>query len=596
MYRENKQALQEIGADVASLAALIPGATVRTDLEDWRRDVEGDFFCVVLVGLFNRGKSSVLNSLLGQALLPVGITPTTAVLTVVRHAERLCFLVHKKDGSISELDSSPEVLNNFGAECAADHNDIDYLEVGLNHPMLANGMVYVDTPGVSDLSREREDITYRFVPRADAVLFILDATTPVTRSEMTFLESTVLKSGVDRLLFVSNFADLLEPNERADGASLARCRLEEALGVNEYPVYLVSANGPQVDPSNEELGIPSLRRALTAMQVVGPRSQEKLLRMRNRLRDLIAALTVDLTKAVNAAALDDNALNQQFQDIERRWREREAQIAKISVWMRERESELLAMVRKSLGTFLDGLREDIQDTVNGYNGGDFKSFVETQVPLLIKRRCKGWIEGHGDAIQQLLQRIASSLAEGLDNEFGTRIPPLQPKVLRRQIGGIGVTDIVAPDVSDARLKAGLLVGGAGVLMMVLGGGMLYPLVALAGYPFLSNGLEKARLKVAKQAFAPELNVLLDNINERFSSDVLATLQTDLYGLQLAAEDKYRELLQGEVQQAEQERSNRQESVSLVRSRHAELQNLRKKLQECQERVVALNKMEKAAEA
>jgi GTPase SAR1 family protein len=596
MYQEDKQSLQEIGTDVAGLAALIPGSAIGSELGDWRKDIEDDFFCVVLVGLFNRGKSSLLNSLLGRELLPVGITPTTAILTVIRHSERPCMFVHRHDGSVTEFTSSPEMLSSFGAEGDANRDGVDYLEVGLNHPMLAHGMVYVDTPGVSDLNREREGITYRFVPRADAVLFVLDATAAVTQSEMDFLESTVLKSRIDRLLFASNFSDHLNPEERAEGVVSARNRIEEALGEHNYPVFLVCASSVQKTSSNANAGIPLLRQALTDLQCAGPRSAEKLLRMRNRLDALVTALLIDLSKAERAAALDDAALNQQFQELEKRWRRREESIAKIAVWTRERESELLAMARKSLKTFAEDLREEIEDTVSSYTGADFKSYVETQIPLYIKRRCKGWIEGHSDAMQQLLQRISTSLSEGLGAEFGSRIQPLKPKVSRRQIVSTGTIEVIAPDVSDARLKAGLLVGGAGFLMMVLGGGMLYPLVAVAGYPYLSNGLEKARLKVAKQAFAPDLNRILDDVTERFSADVLATLQTDLHGLQLAAEDRYHELLQGELRQVQQEKSRRQESGALVRDRQTQLQELTQKLQECKERIGNFNGLKKVATA
>ena len=58
---------------------------------------------------------------------------------------------------------------------------------------------------------------------------------------------------------------------------------------------------------------------------------------------------------------------------------------------------------------------------------------------------------------------------------------------------------------------------------------------MAAFPELSNRLNKAGLQKAKQAFAPELNRVLDDTSERFTSDVLATLQAELHGLQLAAE-------------------------------------------------------------
>ena len=162
----------------------------------------------------------------------------------------------------------------------------------------------------------------------------------------------------------------------------------------------------------------------------------------------------------------------------------------------------------------------------------------------------------------------------------------------RRVNNVDGIDVVAPDTSDARLRTGLLLGGAGALMLALGAGPLYPLLTMAAFPELSNRLNKAGLQKAKQAFAPELNRVLDDISERFTSDVLATLQAELHGLQRAAENKYRELLQGELRQAQQEKSHRQESVALVRTRRTQLQDQRQMLEECKARLASLDGMAK----
>jgi DNA-directed RNA polymerase subunit F len=408
----------------------------------------------------------------------------------------------------------------------------------------------------------------------------------VTRSELDFLESTVLASQIKRLMFVLNFADRLEPHERDAGATLARRRVASVLGECDFPVFLVSA----ADGS----GIPLLRDALTAIQSCGPQSDEKIQRLSGRLDGLIDALLADLSKADKAATLDDNALRQQYEELQARWKAREERIAKIADWTRERESELLAMVRKSLYTFVDGLREDVEDDVSSYNGPDFKGFVETQIPLLIKKRCKNWIESHSDAMRQLLKRLSDSLTEALNNEFATRISPLQPQATRQLGSEYRYSDLKSADASDGRLKAGLLVGGAGALMFALGASMLYPLVTLAAYPLLSKELEKHGLRTAKQAFLPELHRALDNVSTHFTADVLVSLQTEIHGLQIAAEEKYRDLLQGEVRQVEHEQIGRQECVALVRNRRSELREVMGKLTEYKQRLARINESEEGA--
>ena len=72
----------------------------------------------------------------------------------------------------------------------------------------------VDTPGVNDLNEQRAEVTYGYVPRADAVVFLLDAGQALKDSEREFLRSRVLESARDRLIFVLGKMDMLSADER----------------------------------------------------------------------------------------------------------------------------------------------------------------------------------------------------------------------------------------------------------------------------------------------------------------------------------------------------------------------------------------------
>lgn len=63
------------------------------------------------------------------------------------------------------------------------------------------------------------------------------------------------------------------------------------------------------------------------------------------------------------------------------------------------------MTEKSLDTFFNGLHEDLHDHVTMYAGPDFKQFIEVDIPIIVKKRCKGWVEGHGDALRALIMRL-----------------------------------------------------------------------------------------------------------------------------------------------------------------------------------------------
>jgi predicted GTPase len=84
----------------------------------------------------------------------------------------------------------------------------------------------VDTPGVNDLNLQRAEITYGYVPRADAVVFLLDAGQILKESERRFLRDRLLGAGRDRIVFAINKADLLSESERTEVMEYATRQLE----------------------------------------------------------------------------------------------------------------------------------------------------------------------------------------------------------------------------------------------------------------------------------------------------------------------------------------------------------------------------------
>ena len=152
------------------------------------------------MGEFNHGKSSFVNALLGESALPVGVTPTTATIHHLKFAEspgghgRLCTSGRREALAFDDV-------KRFAVGGGASAEEVDFLEIGYPAPLLQERILLVDTPGVNDLSLQRADITYSYVPRADAVLFLLDAGQILKESERHFLEEKLLKalSRQDRL-------------------------------------------------------------------------------------------------------------------------------------------------------------------------------------------------------------------------------------------------------------------------------------------------------------------------------------------------------------------------------------------------------------
>ncbi len=141
-----------------------------------------DFFLLVVVGEFNAGKSAFINALLGEKILREGVTPTTTKVNILRYGEN------------PETEIISEILDR----------------VTLNSDYLKEISI-VDTPGTNAIVREHEEITSRFVPRSDLILFVTSADRPFTESERLFLEQ--IQSWGKKVVLVINKIDILQDEQ-----------------------------------------------------------------------------------------------------------------------------------------------------------------------------------------------------------------------------------------------------------------------------------------------------------------------------------------------------------------------------------------------
>ncbi len=119
----------------------------------------------------------------------------------------------------------------------------------------------VDTPGVNDLSLQRADITYSYIPRADAVLFLLDAGQILKESERVFLQEKLLKASRDKIVFVITKWDMLSEAEQSEALAYAKNQLAKL--VKDPVVFPVSAETALAGQAARASGMPELLAHLT---------------------------------------------------------------------------------------------------------------------------------------------------------------------------------------------------------------------------------------------------------------------------------------------------------------------------------------------
>ncbi len=146
---------------------------------------------VCVVGEFKQGKSSLVNGLLGQAICPVDDDLATSAITLVRFGEQAGATVRRRgdDGSTASEAVAISDLSDWVSEVGNPRNSkqVERVEISVPSPLLKQGLVIVDTPGMGGLGAGHAAATLAFLPFADGLIFVSDASAELSAPEVDFL-------------------------------------------------------------------------------------------------------------------------------------------------------------------------------------------------------------------------------------------------------------------------------------------------------------------------------------------------------------------------------------------------------------------------
>jgi GTP-binding protein EngB required for normal cell division len=226
-----------------------------------------DRFVLAVIGQFNRGKSSLMNAVLGMDRLPVGIVPLTSAITKVFYGnpERVRI---EYEGTSLRTEISLSQLADYVTEAGNPGNfkKVAAADVELPSDVLRYGFYFVDTPGIGSAITANTATTERFLPQADAVIFVTSFDSPLTREELQFLAK--VRNHVRKIFLVLNKSDLVPVSERDRVLNFVRGVLRSELGLSEARLFAVSAQQGldakvnRSEPKLAESGLPKLEESL----------------------------------------------------------------------------------------------------------------------------------------------------------------------------------------------------------------------------------------------------------------------------------------------------------------------------------------------
>ena len=188
--------------------------------------LDADRLRVLVAGEAKRGKSTLVNALLGRDLLPSGVTPLTAVTTTVRYGDDERAQVRFLDGHEEKhsLAALPDLVTERGN--AGNRRRIAGVTVYVTAPVLEGGVELVDTPGTGSVFRWDTEAAHEALESMDAAVFVLTADPPVSATERDLLGRV---AGLSVTTFaVLNKADYLDEPGLAEAVGFTRRVLGEA--------------------------------------------------------------------------------------------------------------------------------------------------------------------------------------------------------------------------------------------------------------------------------------------------------------------------------------------------------------------------------
>ena len=431
--------------DDPQIAGVLGGEFV-SELKEWDALIGKKIdepFTLVILGEFKRGKSTIINAILGKELTPTNATPETYTINEITFGNFRTVQAYLENGRRVPLTLEDIKREKLEQRMKLFPSKISYIQIKDNSPILSEIKI-VDTPGLSDLESLDKEVR-DYIVNADAIMYATSCLLPFSETEQTFLASHVQPQRFSMLYILVNMMDALE--SRSDANRILR-RFKSIAGriVPNAVVYGISG----ADEYARRMGLErpenkgfrdlyetqflqfelSLKRDII-MQKDVIRSQRVLTMLSQMWGETVTKL--DLISEM--AELDQQKLAEKVSAIENKGQELEAALEAKKPQLHLSIIEMQQQAEKWMYEFFAKLRASIlecrsKDDAGGdrYSAEDIEKFFYPYLMEKVGEAYRTCIENHRDKITELVEKISADLSRSLGIEEyheGSKAPSVE---------------------------------------------------------------------------------------------------------------------------------------------------------------------------
>lgn len=383
---------------------------------------------ISVIGQFKRGKSSLINAMLGEEILPVAIIPLTTVVTEIRYKEEFQAKVCFEDGTEKKI--GKEELEDYCSEQKNPGNSkkVDLVRIWTPSQPFGEGIVLVDTPGVGSVHQHNTDSSYAYLRESDAAVFLLSVDSPVSETEREFL----LKAGeyASRFFYVVNKADIVSEKDLNEFMDFCQQVISGSVGSGISMTAVSARTGKGID----EL-VRALKEELTG-------SQEFLIEesVSKKTELILAQVKAKLQMAIRTTSLSTRELEEKIENIIEQQKKLESFSEEVEVLAGHRTDLLVDRIRTDFDDRCVGLRKEMNVRAEELYGqladlptkefekklqNGLDTFLETELNMLNEDGIEKLEEGYGNIVSLLEEKAVEAavfLAKLLKDEFDLDYP------------------------------------------------------------------------------------------------------------------------------------------------------------------------------